>query len=231
MASFQLLLFDRKESICEAWRRAFAKYLDHGVSIKNCYLEELTDFDAIVSPANSFALMDRGVDASIIRKFGSVVQERAQLHILKYFQGEQPVGTCILVKTNDPNHPYVAHTPTMRVPYSIKGTDNVYLAMKAVLRIVDAHNKYYAERLGERPIVTLACSGMCTHYGELPPEEAARQMLVAYESFLRPPAQIDWGYADQLQKVIGYGGYPHFVQEYEHLTHETKEIECTMTTC
>lgn len=33
----------------------------------------------------------------------------------------------------DEDHPYLAHTPTMRVPKPITGTDNVYNAMRTML--------------------------------------------------------------------------------------------------
>ena len=39
--------------------------------------------------------------------------------------GEQPIGTSFIESTGNPDYPFVAHSPTMRVPGSIEGTDMV----------------------------------------------------------------------------------------------------------
>src|SRR5690606_36896637 len=98
------------------------------VEIVKGYFETLPDFDCMGSAANSFGLMDGGVDLAITRFFGIELQERVQQHILDKFLGEQPVGTSIIVETDYEKRPFLAHTPTMRVPLNIQHTDNVYLA-------------------------------------------------------------------------------------------------------
>jgi O-acetyl-ADP-ribose deacetylase (regulator of RNase III) len=85
--------------------------------------ETLPEFDCMVSPANSFGLMDGGVDAAITRFFGAELMYRVQKHIIEEFLGEQPVGTSIIVETGHTKHPFLAHTPTMRVPLPIAHTD------------------------------------------------------------------------------------------------------------
>ena len=70
----------------------------------------------MVSAANSFGLMDGGVDLAITRFFGVQLMERVQAHILQEYLGEQPIGTSFTIETGHPKHPFVAHTPTMRVP-------------------------------------------------------------------------------------------------------------------
>lgn len=69
--------------------------------------------------------MDGGVDAAITKFFGTQLQDRVQQHILKYYDGEQPVGTSFIIDTKDALHPFLAHTPTMRVPMSIVKTEYV----------------------------------------------------------------------------------------------------------
>ena len=46
------------------------------------------------------------------------------------------VGTSFIIPTKNKAHPFLAHTPTMRVPININGTDNVYISMKAMLEAV-----------------------------------------------------------------------------------------------
>lgn len=48
------------------------------VEIVNDYFEWLPSFDCLVSPANSFGMMDGGMDAAIINFFGSSLMERVQ---------------------------------------------------------------------------------------------------------------------------------------------------------
>jgi hypothetical protein len=64
----QLILVDPNTELCEAWRRHFAQLPD--VEIVNDYFEQLKRFDCLVSAANSFGLMDGGVDLAIARFYG-----------------------------------------------------------------------------------------------------------------------------------------------------------------
>ena len=106
----------------------------------------------------------------------------------------------MIVATDNDEHPYIAHTPTMRVPMPIVNTDNVYLAMSAMLRAVDYHN-----RLGEPPISVVACPGLGTTTGRLPFDVAACQMSQAYRWHLNPPTRIDWEFATRRQFEIENG--------------------------
>lgn len=81
------------------------------------------------------------MDAAIVRYFGDSLMTSVQQKILDEYLGEQPVGTSTIVKTGHPQHPFLAHTPTMRVPMSIAGTDIPYIAMWAMLLEVRHHNR------------------------------------------------------------------------------------------
>ncbi len=199
MNDLKLILVDPKPALCTAWQ----KYFDTlpNVEIINGYFEKLPEFDCVVSAANSFGLMDGGVDLAIIRYFGNDLMKRVQNQIIKEYLGEQPVGTSMIVETNHPNHSYIAHTPTMRVPMEIARTDNVYLAMWALLLTVRKHNSSE-----QSSIKTVACPGLGTATGKVPVNEAARQMALAYTHFLKPPSYIDWRLADDRQGKIRYGG-------------------------
>ena len=111
------------------------------------------------------------------------------------------MGTSIIVETGHPKHPFVAHTPTMRTPMPIALTDHAYVAMWAMLLAVRRHNL-----TSERRISIVACPGLGTATGRVPPAEAARQMALPYEHFVKPPTSIDWTLAGQRQAAIRYGG-------------------------
>lgn len=199
MNEMKLILVDPKPALCDAFHERFISLPN--VEIVNGKFEDLSIYDCMVSAANSFGLMDGGVDAAIIQFFGYNLQERVQQRILDEFLGEQPVGTSIIVETNHSKHPYIAHTPTMRVPMDIAHTDHVYLAMWAMLLSVRQHNLK-----SEKQINIIACPGLGTATGHVPYRQAARQMALAYEHFLNPPSYIDWRLADKRQDAIRYGG-------------------------
>jgi len=196
---FQLILVDPNDELCDEFERHFERFPDVRVSCG--YFEKLPEFDCMVSAANSFGLMDGGVDAAITRYFGPDLQARVQEHIIAEFRGEQPVGTSFIIETGHEDHPFLAHTPTMRVPMPIATTDNVYNAMLAMLVAVWKHNETSSQR-----IETVACPGLGTATGRVSASSAAQQMALAYAFFLLPPTEINWQYAATRQAAIGRGG-------------------------
>lgn len=199
MTQFKLILVDIEPQLCQAWEKRFADLPN--IEIVNGYFEALPQFDCMVSPANSFGLMDGGVDAAIIRFYGIQLMRRVQQHIIENYFGEQPVGTSFIVETGSQKYPFLAHTPTMRTPLDIRNTDNVYLAMWAMLRVVHHHNAS-----ADRKIEIVACPGLGTGVGLVPYDQAARQMALAYVNYLNPPQRITWGYASERQYRVGFGG-------------------------
>jgi O-acetyl-ADP-ribose deacetylase (regulator of RNase III) len=198
-APMKLILVDPIADLCRAWQQEFDGI--EGVTIVNGYFEELTEYDCMVSAGNSFGLMDGGVDLAIVGYFGIDLMDRVQQQIIDRYRGEQLVGSSFIIATNHPLHPFLAHTPTMRIPMSIATTDNVYRAMWGMLLAVWQHNQQ-----AERQINSIACPGLGTLTGGVPVDRAAKQMRLAYKHFLHPPTLISWPYATARQKSIGAGG-------------------------
>ena len=195
----KLILVAPSSELFAAFQQHFS-YLPN-VEIVNNYFEWLPAFDCLVSPANSFGMMDGGMDAAIVKFFGDSLMTKVQQHILEEFLGEQPVGTSFIIETGHPKHPFLAHTPTMRVPMSIAGTDIPYIAMWAMLLTVRRHNQHT-----ERKINSIACPGLGTGIGRVPYDEAARQMALAYDNFLHPPKFLNCIVAADRQLQIWEGG-------------------------
>ncbi len=195
----KLILVDPQYGMTSSWEKHFAEF-EH-VEIVNNYFESLPEFDCMVSAANSFGLMDGGVDLAITRFFGKQLEDRVQKHIIENYLGEQPVGTSFIIETNHPRHPYLAHTPTMRTPITIALTDYAYIAMWALLVEVNRFNQ-----TAKNPIKSIACPGLGTATGQMPFPEAARQMALAYKHFLNPPKFISWCFADGIQQSLRRGG-------------------------
>ena len=96
--------------------------------------EQLSEYDCMVAAANRYGIMDGGIDAAIRERFPGV-ESRVQERIEVDFHDYQPVGTSMIVATDDPDHPWVALTPTMRVPRPLIGeaVANVHSAMWATV--------------------------------------------------------------------------------------------------
>lgn len=199
----RLILIDRKHVQCESWREFFSDFAEVEI-VQADYSTADLSYDCVVAPGNSFGLMDGGFDEIIAGKFPKAVAD-IQEDIRWVWCGEQPVGTSLLAYTGEAKHPWVAHTPTMRVPMSIERTDHVYLAMRAVLMEVARYNYYHADEHSP-PIYRLLCPAFGGGAGHVPPFEVARQMVLAYRSIKEDlPERIDWAFADARQKAIGPG--------------------------
>jgi O-acetyl-ADP-ribose deacetylase (regulator of RNase III) len=138
--------------------------------------------DAVVSPANSFGFMDGGIDLAYRRYFGREIQLRVQGKIKNDFFGELPVGQATVVSTGHENIPHLVVAPTMRIPDRIGDTLNVYLAFRAALLAVLAHNRRTATA-----IESLRVPALGTGVGAMPLVRAGRQMHAAYVSVFESP--------------------------------------------
>ena len=113
-----------------------------------------------------------GVIAKLLSSSEHSMQDRVQKAILETFQGEQPVGTCLILSAFA-SADYLAYAPTMRVPQNSSKSLNAYLAFRAVLLAV----------VKFRPKVkSLVCTAFCTGAGHMPPVVAATQMRLAWDS-------------------------------------------------
>ncbi|GMU08488.1 macro domain-containing protein [Corallococcus caeni] len=183
--ALQLHLRDLGRALVEAWRREFDGVPGVTISQGDIFSERAGTVsasdpidvraDAVVSPANSFGFMDGGIDAVYTYQLGPQVQERLRELLAKDHGGELPVGQAVLVPTGRPEIPWCISAPTMRVPADVSDTVNAYLAFRAALRAVLAHNA-----TAKTPIRTMLCPGLATAVGRMPPERCARQMKEAW---------------------------------------------------
>ena len=123
--------------MCDAFTARFAGL--PGVRVIRGRFEDLPPHDCFVTAGNAFGLMTAGIDAAVVHRFGEELMHRVQHVIMDRYMGEQPVGTAFVISTGDPNPPFVAHAPTMRVPGSIAGTDKIYTATWTALLAIQAH--------------------------------------------------------------------------------------------
>ena len=156
----------------------FENYPNISYSFEN--ITKCEPYDCIVSPANSFGQMDGGIDAvlSYLLKKNydtDYIGRKVRKEIEKEYYGEQPIGTCILIPTENEKYPFLAHAPTMTTPENVVGTLNAYYAFKAVLSSVVNHNKKFKHK-----ITSILTTTFCTGCGEMDIEVSLKQMRYAY---------------------------------------------------
>ena len=165
----KIQLIDRNEEMCQEWRTHFKDCEDVIVHHGDFFSLES---DCVVSPANSFGFMDGGLDYVISEMLGWQVQTRLQIILNEKYNGELLVGQAELVETGNEKVPYCISAPTMRIPKLLVGNVNVYLAAKAIFRVL-VENK--------DKIKSVTISGLGTGVGKVPFSVCAKQMKQAYD--------------------------------------------------
>ena len=186
----KIYLLDINKNMTDAWQKYFKDIED--VEIVHDYfdnfMDEHSEVTGIVSPANSFGLMDGGYDKAIIDYLG----ERAQTNVLSVldavYKGYQPIGTCLSV----PYDKYIIlHTPTMRTPEIIVDHRVIFDCMRSCL--------LKAKETKCESIVIPAFGGLT---GKVPYDTIARMMFLAYKQIDNIPSEINWGYAYYIAKEL-----------------------------
>lgn len=175
MIPSRIVLIDRLPVLVDRWRDQFDDCPAVEV-LAGDYFQR--NADSIVSPANSFGIMDGGLDLAIRDELGFAVEARVQAVIVEKHHEELPVGSAEVVPTDDPRWPYLIAAPTMRIPEAVGYTLNAYLAFRGVLVAAENFNK----QAGKRVIDSLVCCGLATGVGQMHPLKCAMQMRAAYQS-------------------------------------------------
>jgi len=179
MLPTSIRLVDHAAPLARAWSDAFAAF-EHVKVLHGDFFAQ--DADALVSPANSFGIMDGGLDAAIRDVLGGEVETAVQRRIVEQHHGELPVGAAEIVGTGHSRWPFLIVAPTMRVPENVAHTLNAYLAFRAVLLAIFRHNQASAER----PIRSLVVPGLGTGVGGMDVRKCAAQMRIALDHVTGP---------------------------------------------
>jgi O-acetyl-ADP-ribose deacetylase (regulator of RNase III) len=213
----QIILSDTNPGVVQGWRQYFKDC--PGVTIFPGSIFD-TDCNAIVSPANSFGFMDGGLDLALSHYLGWHVQDRLQAKIRQKHHGELLVGQAEIVATDHPNIPYLISAPTMRVPMILTGTVNVYLAMRAILLLIN-HGTLEDQTPVREVVTRVAISGLGTGVGKVPAEICAKQMRAAYNKVIlaKDPFPASWRQAQQDHQLL-YAERTRDLQYYQNLDWE-----------
>jgi O-acetyl-ADP-ribose deacetylase (regulator of RNase III) len=170
-----LYLINRSQELAREWQEQFVNCPAIEV-LSGDYFQKSAD--AIVSPANSFGIMDGGLDLAIRNELGFAIEQKVQEVIVQKYHGELPVGCAEIVDTNDMRWKYLIAAPTMRIPELIRFTINTYLAFRAILVAIENFNQAH----GVAAINSCICPGLGTGVGGVSAATCARQMRAAYQT-------------------------------------------------
>lgn len=186
-------LLDSKAMMEDCWNAYFSNETDVTVvcgRLKDFLTENKVD--CVVSPANSYGLMDGGFDLAISEYFGWDLQDRVQEYIVKNFRGEQPIGSSFIIDTGKDGIKLI-HTPTMRIPFPVKDPMIVYQSMRTSLMVAL-----------ENDISSIVIPAFCSEFGDVSPKVIGRLMFEAYKQVMNPPSKIDWDYAERWRPELQY---------------------------
>ena len=134
----KITLVDINPKMVAAWRETFEDSPEVTV-VQGSMLDQ--NVSAWVTPTNSKASMDGGLDGVIKRHLGDFIEGRVQKEIARLFGGTLPVGHATCVPTSCPNPVYLISTPTMHASSEdISDTLNVALACAAAIQAVRVQN-------------------------------------------------------------------------------------------
>jgi O-acetyl-ADP-ribose deacetylase (regulator of RNase III) len=170
----EIWLTARESDVLDTWKNRFGDV--SGVRVVPCtdVSEVIPHCRTIISPAQSFGVMDGGIDAAYSAYFGWGLQEQLRTKIANEFYGELHVGQYCIVPI-DEVHTLVS-VPTMRVPQFVRETTNAYIAFRAALIACIEHQL-------EGPVL---CPGLCVGVGRMNPLLCAHQMRMAWDSITDP---------------------------------------------
>ncbi len=199
LSDIEIRFVSLDNSIKPMVRKVFA---DLGnVSGKKTVIQFCDSADCVVSPANSFGQMDGGIDAALTDMLSTeddddYIGKKVRKIIWREYFGEQPIGTCLMVPTDNDKFPWLAHAPTMTTPMNVRGSLNPYYAFKSVLSEVLKINRSFA--ISDHRIKSILTTTFATGCGGIELEEALDQMKLAYDQ-VNECSEPSWGSASDLR--------------------------------
>lgn len=203
MQNIKITFVSLNHNIVNSVNNVFSGYSN--ITAIHSNIGQCQSHDCIVSPANSFGKMDGGIDRTISYMLNTIddkdyIGKKVRNIINKRFRGEQPVGSCIILPTDNNKFPYLAHAPTMRIPRNCVGTLNAYYAFKAVLCDVLNFNEHMIS-INKEPIRTILTTTFCTGCGELSLQMALLQMKKAYD-VVRDGVKVSWSNVNKFDQEL-----------------------------
>jgi O-acetyl-ADP-ribose deacetylase (regulator of RNase III) len=189
-------LVDINPKMIKAWRDSFDENPEVEI-IEGSMMEQ--SVGAWVTPTNSKASMDGGLDGVIKKKLGSSIEKKVQGEVKRLYSGSMPIGFATCVDTGVAVPKYLISTPTMvGSSDDISATLNVALACCAAFQMVHMYNSEHGG-----VIRSIALPGLGAATGRTPVEICADLMWTAYNLFREKEFSTFEEMRKGLEEVLG----------------------------
>jgi O-acetyl-ADP-ribose deacetylase (regulator of RNase III) len=192
----KVLLVDVNPKMIGAWRHTFEGNPEVEI-VHGSMLDQ--PVSAWVTPTNSAARMDGGLDLVIKNCLGSQIERAVQAQVKQRHAGSMPVGHAVVVPTGRPQPRFLISTPTM-----VGSSDNIGATMNVALACAAAFQAAHWQNTEEPgSIRSIALPGLGAQTGRVPVEICADLMWTAYDLF-REHAFRDFAQMRQaLERLLG----------------------------
>lgn len=171
-------LRDQNPEMVKTWQAFFGRNPKVDISEGNIF--DL-DVAVLVSPANSFGIMEGGLAEQLNKLADGQFESRVRKLIQDKFAGELPVGSAEIITTKLDKPRLAIIAPTTRVPIRMTNANvNPYLATRAALRTLAAYIRQERDEKGSTDIDSVAFAGMGAGTAKNAPAVVAFQMYEAY---------------------------------------------------
>ena len=192
----RVVLVDINPKMIKAWRETFEENPEVEV-LHGSMLDQTVS--AWVTPTNSQARMDGGLDAVIKGHLGVQIEKRVQQEVKKVHGGVMPVGCATCVPTGRPYPAYVISTPTMiSSSEDVSDTMNVALACAAAFQVIHQQNDVLPGS-----IRSVAMPGLGAATGRVPVEICADLMWTGYDLFRQRSFSSFAEMRNALEEILG----------------------------
>lgn len=180
---------DRNQSICRVFGLTLKDTLPN-LEVRCCDFEAIPkdDYNIVFTPGNSYGQMTGGFDLAV-RNVWPASEAYVQMAISDYKAGMLAIGDYVTVGMHAALSLFpskrLIYTPTMRIPMSIAGTENVYWAYRAAFQGLQRAVRGMVKT--SEVVVLIPAFG--TSAGHMDPMKAAMQCKLAYEHVHRRPIE------------------------------------------
>jgi O-acetyl-ADP-ribose deacetylase (regulator of RNase III) len=211
--NFNILFCDISNKFEECYNLYLKKY--ENISYHCCDFVKLDNqFDCVVSPSNSFAILDGGFDGHISRYFNEIEQFTVEMQkqLLDKSGGYSQPGTCVLLETKVNKCKYVALCSTMVIPSVIVDYSIIYHCFWNLLITIHNHNKTSDDK-----IKNILLTGLGTGVGNVGTIANCRLLNLAIENYLsyiefiksdkmnsKGRYLLNWNHANETYKKLYY---------------------------
>jgi O-acetyl-ADP-ribose deacetylase (regulator of RNase III) len=171
-------LRDQNPEVVKCWQAFFGRNPKVDISEGNVF--DL-DVAVLVSPANSFGIMEGGLAEQLNKLCDGQFESRVRKQIQDKWAGELPIGSAEIITSKLDKPRLVIISPTTRVPIRMTNANvNSYLATRGALRALAAYMRQEREEHGATDIDSVAFVGMGAGTCKTAPAVCAFQMYEAY---------------------------------------------------